>query len=123
MKNKAYWLEWLRKAGARAVRTVAQTAVAGIGTAAALGQVGWKYVLSASALAGVISLLTCIAGLPEVEGDNGVEYDEGVEPDAAEIAQAEQETADPPAADEEREEPTGIKEDQEEVLEESGEEE
>lgn len=93
MKNKAYWLEWIRKAGVRAVRTVAQTAVAGIGTAAALGQVDWKYVLSASVLAGVISLLTCAAGLPEVEGDNGVEYDEGVEPDEAEQAEAKREAA------------------------------
>lgn len=81
MKNKEYWIEWAKKAGIRAVKTVAQAAIAGIGAAAAMGQVDWKYVLSASALAGVLSLLTSVAGLPEVEGDNGVEYDEGIEPD------------------------------------------
>lgn len=59
--------KWLKKAGVRAVKTVAQAAIAGIGTAAAMGQVDWKYVLSASALAGVISILTSIAGIPEVE--------------------------------------------------------
>ena len=63
---------WLRAAGIRAVKTVAQAAVAGIGTAAALGQVDWKYVLSASALAGVLSLLTSVAGLPEIADNQGV---------------------------------------------------
>lgn len=58
--------KWLRSAGTRAIKTVAQAAIAGIGTAAAMGQVDWKYVLSASALAGVISILTSIAGIPEV---------------------------------------------------------
>ena len=67
MKSKNYWLCWLKAAGVRAVKTVAQTAVATIGTAAALGEVNWVAVLSASALAGVLSLLTSLAGLPEVE--------------------------------------------------------
>lgn len=67
MKNKKYWIEWAKKAGVRAVKTVAQAAVAGIGTAAVLGQVDWRYVLSASLLAGVLSLLTSVAGLPELE--------------------------------------------------------
>ena len=67
MKNKKYWIEWLKKAGVRAIKTVAQAAVAGIGTAAVLGQVDWRYVLSASLLAGVLSLLTSVAGLPELE--------------------------------------------------------
>lgn len=58
--------EWFRAAGIRALKTCAQTAVATIGTAAALGQVDWKLVLSASALAGILSLLTSVAGLPEV---------------------------------------------------------
>ncbi|QDW74784.1 hypothetical protein FND36_12490 [Lachnospiraceae bacterium KGMB03038] len=123
MKNKEYWLEWGRKAGVRAIRTVAQTAVAGIGTAAAIGQVDWKYVLSASVLAGVISLLTCIAGLPEVEGDNGVEYDEGIEPEPAEIAEAERETCRLPEAGEEQKKPAESEEDPAKILEESGKEE
>lgn len=67
MTKKKYWIEWLKKAGMRAVKTVAQAAVAGIGTAAVLGQVDWRYVLSASLLAGVLSLLTSVAGLPELE--------------------------------------------------------
>lgn len=66
MKNKEYWMTWAKAAGIRATKTIAQAAIAGIGTAAALGQVDWKYVISASALAGVLSLLTSVAGLPEV---------------------------------------------------------
>lgn len=69
MKNKQYWTEWTKKAGVRAVKTVAQAAIAGIGAAAAMGQVDWKYVLSASVLAGVLSMLTSVAGIPEVEGE------------------------------------------------------
>ena len=60
-------VEWLKAAGIRAVKTVAQAAIAGIGTAAAMGQVDWEYVLSASALAGVLSLLTSLAGIPELK--------------------------------------------------------
>lgn len=60
-------MNWVKKAGIRAVKTIAQAAIAGIGTAAAMGQVDWKYVLSAAILAGVLSMLTSIAGLPEVE--------------------------------------------------------
>ena len=66
MKRKEYWIEWAKRAGVRAVKTVAQTAVATIGTAAVMGDVNWVMVASASALAGVLSLLTSIAGLPEV---------------------------------------------------------
>ena len=65
-KNYNYWLCWLKAARVRAVKTVAQTAIATIGTAAVLGEVNWVAVLSASALAGVLSLLTSLAGLPEV---------------------------------------------------------
>lgn len=59
------WKSWLKAAGVRAVKTVAQTAVATIGTSAFLSQVDWRMVISASILAGVLSLLTSVAGLPE----------------------------------------------------------
>lgn len=65
MSDKAK--RWIKAAAVRAIKTVAQTAVATVGTAAALGEVNWIMVASASALAGVLSLLTSIAGLPEVE--------------------------------------------------------
>ena len=58
--------KWARAAAVRAVKTVAQTAVATIGTAAVMGAVDWKMVASASVLSGVISLLTSVAGIPEV---------------------------------------------------------
>lgn len=66
MKNKQYWLNWAKAAGVRAIKTVAQAAVAGIGSALALGEVNWLLVASSAALAGVLSLLTSVAGLPEV---------------------------------------------------------
>lgn len=66
MKNANYWKTWLRAAGIRAVKTIAQTFVASIGTAAVMGDVNWPMVASASALAGVLSLATSVAGLPEV---------------------------------------------------------
>ena len=66
MKKKEYWMHWIKAAGVRAVKTVAQTAVATIGTAAVMGEVNWIMVGSAAALAGVLSLLTSVAGLPEV---------------------------------------------------------
>lgn len=61
--------EWFRAAGVRAVKTVAQTAVATIGTSVAMGDVNWVLVGSASLLAGILSLLTSVAGLPEVKSE------------------------------------------------------
>lgn len=62
--------QWIKKAAVRAIKTVAQTFVATIGTATYLGAVDWKLVVSASALAGVLSIATSIAGIPEVpEGE------------------------------------------------------
>lgn len=69
MKNKEYWMKWGKAAGVRAVKTMAQTFVATIGTAAVLQQVDWVMVLSASALAGVLSLATSVAGLPELDSE------------------------------------------------------
>ena len=65
--------KWLKAAGIRAVKTVAQAVIAGIGTAAVLGQVDWKYVVSASVLAGAISILTSIAGIPEAGTEDSEE--------------------------------------------------
>lgn len=65
-----YWKNWLKAAGVRAIKTVAQTAVATIGTSAVMGDVNWIMVGSASLLAGILSLLTSVAGLPEISNDS-----------------------------------------------------
>lgn len=65
--NKEKILKWLKAAEVRAVKTMAQTMIATIGTSAALSAVDWKIVLSSSLLAGILSLLTSIAGLPEIK--------------------------------------------------------
>jgi len=67
MKKKL--IKWLKAAGVRAIKTVAETAVATIGTSAILSQVDWKVVASASILSGILSLLISIKGLPELKGD------------------------------------------------------
>ena len=61
------WKKWLKAACVRAIKTVAQTAVATIGTTAVMSEVNWMLVGSASLLAGILSLLTSVAGLPEVK--------------------------------------------------------
>ena len=61
------WKNWIKAAGIRAIKTVAQTAVATIGTTAVMAEVNWAAVGSASVLAGILSLLTSLAGLPELE--------------------------------------------------------
>ncbi len=70
MKDKSYWIKWIKAAGVRAVKTMAQSAVGLIGTSVMIADVSWKVVASASLLAGIVSLLTSIAGLPEVQVEN-----------------------------------------------------
>lgn len=66
--------KWIKAAGIRAIKTIAQTAIATIGTSALMSEVNWLMVLSASVLAGILSLLTSVAGLPELE--NETSFDE-----------------------------------------------
>ena len=67
MKSKSYWILWAKAAAIRAIKTVAQTALGMITVGAALQDVDWIFVASVSAVAGFYSVLTSIAGLPEVE--------------------------------------------------------
>ena len=64
MKN---WKNWIKAAGIRAVKTVAQAAIATIGASVVVSEVDWRMVISAALLAGILSLLTSVAGLPELE--------------------------------------------------------
>lgn len=66
-KTNVDTIEWIKAAGVRAIKTVAQTAVAIIGTSATMGNVDWKMVASASVLAGIVSILTSVAGIKEVQ--------------------------------------------------------
>ena len=66
LKPSVNTVKWAKAAGVRAVKTAAQTAVATIGTAAVMGAVDWKMVVSAALLAGMVSVLTSVAGIPEV---------------------------------------------------------
>lgn len=72
MENKEKIIKWFKCAGVRAIKTLAQAAIATIGTSVAMGDVNWALVGSTSLLAGILSLLTSVAGLPELEEqDNG----------------------------------------------------
>ena len=64
-------IEWCKKAGVRAVKTMAQSAIGAIGAAVTLGAVDWRVVGSTAVLAGVVSILTSVAGIPEVSGAEG----------------------------------------------------
>lgn len=65
--KKVKFLNWLKAAGIRAIKTVAETAIATIGTSAVIAQVDWKFVASASLLSGILSLLISVKGLPELK--------------------------------------------------------
>ena len=67
MLKKQNWKEWIKAAGIRAVKTMAQAAVASIGVAATMGEVNWLMVGSTAILSGALSMLTSVAGIPEVE--------------------------------------------------------
>ncbi|MGN0962218.1 MAG: holin [Clostridia bacterium] len=69
MKTRKYWQKWAQKAGIRAVKTMAQTAVAMIPVGMSVSEIGWTALLGTAALAGITSLLTSIAGLPELKGE------------------------------------------------------
>lgn len=72
MKNREYWIGWAKKAGIRALKTAAQTAVALLPAAATIARVDWLTVIGTAALAGVASVLTSLAGLPELNNtDSG----------------------------------------------------
>lgn len=67
MNKKEELIKWFKYAGIRALRTIAQTAIATIGTSSMMSEVNWKIVISTSLLAGILSIFTSMAGLPEIE--------------------------------------------------------
>lgn len=67
MYSKEYWINWTKRAGIRAARTIAQTAIASLGVTKALGDIDLMYVATTAGLAGLISILTSIRGLPEIK--------------------------------------------------------
>lgn len=71
--------QWIKAAAIRAIKTMAQTAIATIGTSAVISDIDWKLVVSASAVSGILSVLTSIAGLPEVDGKDEIRIPEGKE--------------------------------------------
>ena len=71
--------QWLKCAGIRAIKTICQTAIATIGTTTMFSQVDWKVVASSSLLAGILSLLTSLAGLPELENEEKKQIEEEFE--------------------------------------------
>lgn len=74
LKPNVNTVEWLKKAGIRAVKTMAQTAVAVIGTGAVISAVDWQMVVSSAVVAGIVSILTSVAGIPEVEGERSSSF-------------------------------------------------
>jgi hypothetical protein len=67
--SRGYWLDWIQAASIRALKTIAQTTIAGIGTTTVMGDLNWGMIASTALLAGILSLLTSIVGLPEVDVD------------------------------------------------------
>ena len=72
-KTKEYWMNWAKAAGVRAIKTVSQSAIAAIGASAMISEVDWVVVASTAVLAGIVSILTRIAGLPGVSVPENVE--------------------------------------------------
>ena len=68
--SKEWWKKWIKAAGIRAIKTICQTAIATIGTATVLDEVNWALIVSASLLAGIVSLLSNLSGLPEIEEED-----------------------------------------------------
>ena len=76
MRNKEYWMKWFKAAGVRAIKTVAQTALGMITVGMAAEEVKWPYVGSVALVAGIYSILTSVAGLPEVEMEGNADDNE-----------------------------------------------